>query len=238
MRTFLIFTVCFLCCISCKESISDTENKNQNTVRESLDTTTTSTENSTNSSNETLETVSIHEDTTTINDMFSAQGFNKKIYYELLIETHICNPQYSDTTSDGSTPCSARYFDFFPYNHNREINDAFMLQVKAGVNNYPYRRILIFVREKGELVLMNGIIGYLVKRVKRPNKIDDLIVGIVDDLGNDKFDRYDVLLHYNDGKYHFKEAIGDLKGKFETKELKEKASQMIKERMEKKKLLF
>ena len=169
---------------------------------------------------------------------FSNEGFDEARKYELLIETHICNPNYTDTVTDGSVPCSAKFFRFFEYNHKRELDNAFMLQVKAGVNNYPYRRLLIFTREQGKLVLVNGITGYLVSQISRPNEIDDLIVGIIDDLGNDTFDRYDVLLRYKDGKYHIEEAIGDLQGKFEDKKLKERATRMIKKRIEEKKLIF
>lgn len=169
---------------------------------------------------------------------FSNQGFDSAMKYELLIESRICNPNYSDTVTDGSVPCSAKFFRFFEYNHKRELDDAFMLQVKAGVNNYPYRRLLIFTREKGKLVLVNGITGYLVSQIKRENDIDDLIVGIIDDLGNDTFDRYDVLLRYKDGKYHVEEALGDLEGEFKNDKLKKRATQMIKQRIEEKNLIF
>ncbi|PKR80833.1 hypothetical protein CW751_08685 [Brumimicrobium salinarum] len=177
-------------------------------------------------------------DTITEETLFSSQGFSDKKYYELLIETRLCNPDYDPKSNSNTTPCSAKFFEFFPYNHKRDIEDAFLLQVKAGVNNFPYRRLLIFVRENGRLVLMNGIIGYLVKRVSSPNEIDDLIVAVFDDLGNDKFDRYDVLLRYTDGKYHFVEAVGDLQGTFKTEKLKKAASKAILKRIKEKELIF
>ncbi len=169
---------------------------------------------------------------------FSNEGFDSALKYELLLETRICNPNYSDTVTDGSVPCSAKFFRFFEYNHKRTLNDAFMLQVKAGVNNYQYRRLLIFTRERGKLVLVNGIRGYLVSQIKRPNEIDDLVVGVIDDLGNDTYERYDVLLRYQDGKYQIKEALGDLEGPFDTEDLKERATKMIKQRIEEKQLIF
>lgn len=178
------------------------------------------------------------QDTVKTDGLFTIGGFEDKLYYDLLIETHLCNPNFTDTTTDGTTPCSSRFFKFHPYNHKREIGDAFLLQIRAGVNRYPYRRLLIFVREKGKLVLMNGIVGYLVERISRPNEIDDLIVAVFDDLGNNKFDRYDVLLRYKDGKYHFVEAIGDLQGEFNSPALKNQASKEILERINDKQLIF
>lgn len=177
-------------------------------------------------------------DTTKVSTLFDQKSFDQKLKYELLAETRICQPFYTDSMPPGVVPCTPQFFAFYEYNHKRELEDAFLLQVKAGVNNYDYRRLLIFTREKGKLVQMNGINGYLVEKRSRPNEIDDLVVAIIDDLGNNKFDRYDVLIRYKDGKYHFVEAIGDLYGEFDTKELKEKASKMIRERIEEKKLIF
>lgn len=218
---------------SCQE-----ENSSTNQTDQKFSDTTKTDKTSTNKSGEDEESSSVKGDTVIAPAEFSMNGFDDKVKYELLLETHICNPNYSDTVTDGSVPCSARFFRFFPYNHKRDLEDAFMLQVKAGVNNYPYRRLLIFTRERGKLVLVNGITGYLVSRIERPNEIDDLIVGVIDDLGNSNFDRYDVLLRYKDGKYHVKEAIGDLQGKFEDEELKERATRQIKQRIEEKELIF
>lgn len=175
---------------------------------------------------------------TKISTLFDKKSFDSQEKYELLAETHICQPHYSDSLEDGAVPCTPKHFEFYEYNHKREIDNAFLLQVRAGVNNYPYRRLLIFTRERGKLILVNGIIGYLVEKRSRPNDIDDLVVAVIDDLGNDKFDRYDVLIRYDDGKYHFVEAIGDLQGKFKTDKLKKEASKMIKQRIEEKKLIF
>lgn len=175
---------------------------------------------------------------TKVSTLFDELSFDKKIKYELLAETRICQPYYTDTMPPGVVPCTPKHFAFYEYNHKRELKDAFLLQVKAGVNNYDYRRLLIFTREKGKLIQMNGINGYLVEKRTRPNEIDDLVVAIIDDLGNNKFDRYDVLIRYKDGKYHFVEAIGDLYGTFDSEELKENASKMIKERIEEKELIF
>ena len=177
-------------------------------------------------------------DTTKVTTLFDQISFDEKIKYKLLAETRICQPFYTDSMAPGQVACTPKHFAFYEYNHKRPLEDAFLLQVKAGVNDYDYRRLLIFTRESGKLIQMNGINGYLVEKHSRPNEIDDLVVAIIDDLGNNKFDRYDVLIRYKDGKYHFVEAIGDLYGTFDTKELKERASKMIKERIEEKELIF
>lgn len=235
MRIKLIAFLSILSLVACK---NDADNSSMDTS--AADSTQTNNKQHTDSLIQSKNQDEQHADTdTTVVDMlFSPEGFNDKKYYELLIETHLCDPSYDKNNPAGKTPCSSRLFKFYPYNHKRDIKNAFMLQVKAGVNNYPYRRLLIFVRENGKLVLMNGIVGYLVKRIAQPNGIDDLIVGIVDDLGNNNFSRYDVLLRYKDGKYRFVEALGDLRGTFDTPKLKNKASKAIKKQIEDKELIF
>lgn len=234
MRVFITFIILSFLVLSCTSDSKESPSKGKKVGEE--------TPISTNEDQEKEEINKLEEEALIIDkaeaDMFSQMGFDDKVYYELLIETQICDPAFDAVTNNQTTPCSSKLFNFFPYNHKRKIEDAFLLQVKAGVNNYPYRRLLIFVRERGKLVLMNGITGYLVQRIPQDNEIDDLIVAVIDDLGNDIFDRYDVLLRYKDGKYHFVEAIGDLQGTFDDPELKARATQAIHERIIEKELIF
>lgn len=174
---------------------------------------------------------------TEVTTLFDEESFESQEMLDLLIELKICNPSSEDSIIEGIVPCTPKFFAFYGYNHKRNIEDAFLLQVRKGVNEFPYRRLLIFTRERGELIKMNGIVGYLVEKRSRPNEIDDLVVAVVDNIGG-KYERYDVLLRYNDGKYHFVEAIGDLEGTFQDEALKEKASKMIKQRIEEKQLIF
>jgi hypothetical protein len=232
MRVFyFLFALTIL--LSCKgEDVNNeqsTKSKTENKELESGVNNTSEKSESTNSS---------ENDTIAAPAVFTNSGFDQALKYELLIESRICNPKYNDSVNDGSVPCSAKFFRFFEYNPKRSLEDAFMLQVKAGVNNFPYRRLLIFERERGKLVLVNGITGYLVSQVKKDNDFDDLIVAVIDDLGNNNFDRYDVLLRYKDGKYHMIEAIGDLQGEFKDEKLKERATRAIEARIKEKNLIF
>lgn len=174
---------------------------------------------------------------TEISTTFEADKFPSELHKSLLAELRICNPAETDSIIDGHVPCSPRFFAFYEYNNKRELKDAFLLQVRQGVNKYPYRRLLIFVRERGELVLMNGVNGYLVEKHSQPNGIDDLVVALMDNIEG-RYMRYDVLLKYEDGKYQYKEAIGDLQGVFDDPELKERATKEIGERIKEKELLF
>ena len=232
MRAFyLLVALAFL--LSCKDEADDAQNlTDANKQSEEQK------DGSPISSDESETMHSPEKDTIAAPAVFTNNGFDQALKYELLIESRICNPKYNDSVNNGSVPCSAKFFRFFEYNRKRNLKDAFMLQVKAGVNNFPYRRLLIFERERGKLVLINGITGYLVSQVKKENDFDDLIVAVIDDLGNNNFDRYDVLLRYKDGKYRMIEALGDLQGEFKNEKLKKRATTAIKARIKEKNLIF
>lgn len=191
----------------------------------------------TNCSEEETETKEFSSEVTEVSTLFEDASFPSDLQHQLLSELRICNPAKTDSIINGVVPCSPKFFAFYEYNNKRDLEDAFLLQVRQGVNNYPYRRLLIFVREHGKLVLMNGANGYLVEKHTQPNGIDDLVVALVDNIEG-RYMRYDVLLKYEDGKYHYKEAIGDLQGVFKDPELKKRASKEIGERIKEKELLF
>ena len=174
---------------------------------------------------------------TKITTLFDEESFPDEQHEQLLNEINICHSLGNDSIINGVFPCSPKFFKFYTFNHKRDLENAFLLQVRKGVSNYPYRRLLIFTRENGELVLMNGIRGYLVEKRSTANEIDDLVVALVDNIGG-HFERYDVLIRYNEGKYHYVEALGDLQGAFEDENLKKEATKQIGERIKEKELIF
>ena len=174
---------------------------------------------------------------TEITTLFDEETFPDPLHEELLNEINICQSIYKDSVVNGLFPCSPSFFKFYTYNHKRDLENAFLLQVRKGVSNYPYRRLLIFTRENGELVLMNGIRGYLVEKRSTAHEIDDLVVALIDNIGG-HYERYDVLLKYENGKYHYTEALGDLEGVFDSDELKKEATKQIGQRIKEKELIF
>jgi hypothetical protein len=221
MTTKYFFLIILLALGSCKDESPDAEiiSDDQNFF-----TTTDNTENDAN--------------VIVVTTLFDEESFPDPEMPALLTEIKICNPLINDSIIDGVVPCSPKYFKFYTYNRKRSLEDAFLLQVRKGVNNYPFRRLLIFTRENDQLVLMNGIRGYLVEKRKSESGLDDLVVALVDNLEGE-YMRYDVLLRYENGKYHYVEALGDIYGSFEGKpKMKAAAFEEIGERIKSEQLIF
>lgn len=174
---------------------------------------------------------------TAVETLFDKPAFDNPEYVSLLAELNVCNPAVKDSIINGRVPCGPKYFDFYSFTEKTTIENAFALQVRAGVNQFGRRRLLLFMREKGQLVMMNGVVGYLQEKRTTASGFDDLVVGITyDNMGS--FYRFDVLLRYNEGKYHYVEALGDVEGEFTDSIMKKKATEEIGEIIERDHLLF
>lgn len=173
-----------------------------------------------------------------ISTSFDKKAFQDSIELALLNEINICfDSLHPDVRKEGMSLCSPENFAFYTYSDDISLENGFLLQVKAGVNNYPIRRLLFFIRENGRLVSMNNVQGYLVEKRPTASGFDDLVVSLVDNLEG-TYQRYDVLLNYKDGKYHLVEALGDLHGSIDTPEMKKEAKAFFEERIKKNQLMF
>ncbi len=138
----------------------------------------------------------------TISTDFPTNKFTSDVEVKLLKELKICNPKADSDTNELNPACSPKFFRFFKLSKNIKLNDGFILLVKAGVNDFPLRRILIFERENGSLVKLNGFNGNLIERRKSSSGYDDLIIRFADNQDN-------VLIYFNclfkwvDGKYAY-----------------------------------
>lgn len=149
-------------------------------------------------------------DITHVETLFDKTYFDSELEFSLLKELDIC-----DTIKvEGSVcaPCSAEHFKFIKYNNNKGLKDAFLLQVKALTvlkkqeAKLPMRHLIVFEREKNELVKVNGFRGNLIATRESISGIKDLIIRFY--IPEDEA-FLNCLFVWEDNKYHFKtvEAI-------------------------------
>jgi hypothetical protein len=134
---------------------------------------------------------------------FNQNTFTDGNELTLLKELKLCDT----TIIDGQLgSCSPKFFRFFQLNEAVSLKNAFLLLINGMAfpndpANFKSRRILIFEREKGQLVLINTIKGNLIERRKNgPSTYDDLVIRF-------RLDEYDEAYHcvfkWKDGKYEF-----------------------------------
>lgn len=119
-------------------------------------------------------------DVTNIETLFEEKAFPDPIHRKLLLELGICDSLPIEIT--GCVECTPRNFKLFQYKPKEKIEDAFMLQIKAetilkGENlPLPIRHLLVFEREEGQLVKVNGFRGNLIAMRESASGVKDLIV--------------------------------------------------------------
>ena len=166
-----------------------------------------------------------------IEELFQRDDFEKKEALLLLQELHLCDNVSTDSTT--IYPCSPKRFKFFKFRDDKPLKDAFLLLIRANTIlkgqqiPLPVRHILVFEREEGKLVKVNGFRGDLYGMKTASTGIKDLIVRFYVP-SEEAF--MNCLFVWKDGKYHFKsvEAIEGAGGTGKVKEeFKEELSKQV-----------
>lgn len=175
-----------------------------------------------NSENEDNSSTNATENTIEYGVISTEFNQNKFIYGEeidLLQELKECDSTAVNDRDPLKPACSPRFFRFFPLDNKTTLKNSFILLIKATVRGSETRKIKIFQREKGVLVLVNGFNGNLVERIKSTSKFDDLIIRFGNRI-DQTLHYYNCLFSWNGSQYQFKscERIDDRKVKGEFKD--------------------
>lgn len=148
---------------------------------------------------------------TNIETLFDQTSFTSEVEPKLLKELEICNLSQRDLENHYDPACNAKFFRFFQFIENKSLEDAFLLQIKARVNDFPLRRLLVFERDKGVLVKVNGFVANLIGTRVSKTKHHDLILRFNDNVSPGDIIFYNCLYQWEDKHYVFKkiEQIND-----------------------------
>jgi hypothetical protein len=145
------------------------------------------------------------EEITSIETLFDTDKFDNPKHIELLKELKICSEFQKDTSNYIEPACSPRFFRIFPMRDDAPVEDAFLLQIKSKVSGVKLRRLVAFVRERGELVKVNTFIANLIGTRKSKSHYNDLILRFNDNVDGDII-FYNCVFSWDGTKYKFKSA--------------------------------
>ena len=137
-----------------------------------------------------------------IETLFDKDEFENPKMKELLKELNFCSEKTTDTLNYIEPSCSPRFFKFFSLTDKIPVENGFLLQVKSKVSGFPLRRLLIFIRERGQLVKVNGFVANLIGRRKTSGEYDDLLLRFNDNVGGEPA-FYNCYFKWNGAKYEF-----------------------------------
>ncbi|MES2799613.1 MAG: hypothetical protein V4638_06325 [Bacteroidota bacterium] len=148
------------------------------------------------------EVTSKASDITPIETLFSDEAFENPKMKDLLKELNLCSEKTSDTTDYDHPSCSPKFFKFFAMNKQIPLENSFLLQIKSKVSGFPLRRLLVFVRERGQLVKANGFVANLIGTRKSSTGYDDLLLRF-NGREEDEPIFYNCYFSWNGAKYEF-----------------------------------
>jgi hypothetical protein len=137
---------------------------------------------------------------------FQQDSFKAAVEEDILKELNIC----SSGIDSLFTPCSAKYFTLKSFRKDKELKDAFLLQVRGGVRltgepePFPVRRLLVFERENDALIRVNGFVGDLDSFERSGTDIEHIIVAFYDAQDDVMFH---CLFEWEERKFSFKEVV-------------------------------
>lgn len=138
-----------------------------------------------------------------IETLFDKDAFDDPKKEALLKELKICSDKNKGPEDYMNPACSPRFFELMPIAENIPLENAFVLLVKSKVNGFPLRRMLIFVRDRDQLVKVNGFVANIIGTKKTPGKYYDLIIRFNDkDQGEDVF--YNCTFGWDGTAYKYK----------------------------------
>ena len=115
-----------------------------------------------------------------IETLFDERAFSSPAHLKLLKELDICDTMI--TESSPCATCTPDHFKFHSFKNDVKIEDAFILQVRAlsvlkgQEKPLPMRHLIVFERENGELVKVNGFRGNLIATRESTTGVKDLII--------------------------------------------------------------
>jgi len=142
-------------------------------------------------------------DITGIETLFNVDNFEDAKHLALLKELKICSEFQKDTTNYMEPACSPRFFRVFPMRDDAPVENAFLLQIKSKVGGIKLRRLVTFVREKGQLVKVNTFVANLIGTRTSKSHYKDLILRFNDNIEGEII-FYNCLFAWDGKKYTFK----------------------------------
>jgi hypothetical protein len=137
-----------------------------------------------------------------VETLFDQDAFEDPKHVELLKELKICSEFQKDTSNYLEPACSPRFFRILPMRDDTPVENAFLLQIKSKVGGIKLRRLVTFVRERGELVKVNTFVANLIGTRKSKTHYNDLILRFNDNIdGEIVF--YNCIFSWDGTKYKF-----------------------------------
>lgn len=133
---------------------------------------------------------------------FNTNTFSTKEEAKTLKNLRFCDStvQWSDDLNKPS--CTPNFFRVFPLKKGLDLSQGCMVLMKAGVNNFPVRRFIVYEKEGEQMIQANGFIGYPIEFRPQAKTYDDVVIRFFERYEGQKF-FYNCLFSWKQNRYQF-----------------------------------
>jgi hypothetical protein len=119
-------------------------------------------------------------------------------------------------------PCSNEFFRVFPIGPEKELENGFLLEMRAGLFGTPVKQLLIVEKSFNKYQIINQYLGFLVEERTTESGYNDLLMGYDDpEIG------IVAIKHVWDGKKYQPSEVEEINGYFVKPELKDSINHLF-----------
>lgn len=119
-------------------------------------------------------------------------------------------------------PCSNEFFRVFPIGPNKELQNGFLLEMRAGLFGTPVKQLLVIEKNFNKFQIINQYLGFLVEQRSTESGYNDLLMGYDDpEIG------IVAIKHVWDGKKYQPLEVEEINGYFVKPELKDSINNLF-----------
>jgi len=119
-------------------------------------------------------------------------------------------------------PCSNEFFRIFPIGPEKELENGFLLEMRAGLFGTPVKQLLIIEKSFNKYQIVNQYLGFLVEERTTESGYNDLLMGYDDpEIG------IVAIKHVWDGNKYQPSEVEEINGYFVKPELKDSINHLF-----------
>ncbi len=139
---------------------------------------------------------------TEVSTDFTVNKFSGDQEPQLLKNLGLCDSTIELSDQLNRPSCTANFFRFFPLKKNLDLSEGCMILLKAGVNEFPARRFIVYEKEDQNLIQANGFVGYPIEFRPNKDKYDDVVIRFFERYQDEKY-FYNCLFTWKQNRYQF-----------------------------------
>ena len=133
---------------------------------------------------------------------FNTNTFSSKAEPNVLKNLNLCDSTIQWSEDLNRPSCTPNYFRVFPLKKGLDIAQGCMVLLKAGVNDFPVRRFVVYEKEGAQMVQANGFIGYPIEFRPQTKTYDDVVIRFFERFEGQKY-FYNCLFTWKQNRYQY-----------------------------------